>query len=134
MAIRKSSRSRPHRARPAGRSLAPSSRPHGRVGAVSETSYLSIRSVEGLRQLSILARRLRTIYGVAIAAEGALRHQSAEQDVEIADCLRVGVCDPVADQARDLEALIKRNRVTPPPSKSRHTAWATRRHGERGDR
>jgi hypothetical protein len=53
-----------------------------------------MHSVEGLRRLSALARRLQAIYGIAIAAEGALRHQAAEQDAEIADCLRVGVSDP----------------------------------------
>lgn len=46
------------------------------------------------------------IYGTALTAELALRHQAAEQDSEVADCLRVGVCDPIADQVRELEDLI----------------------------
>lgn len=114
MAIRKSSRSRPRRARSAGVSSALSSGRHGRAGRVSFAPYLPMPSVEGLRQLSLLARRLQAIYGTAIAAEGALRHQAAEQDMEIADCLRVGVCDPVAEQARDLETLIEQCRAKQP--------------------
>lgn len=114
MAIRKFSRSRPRRVRSAGPSSALSSRRHGRAGRVSITSSLPIHSVEGLRQLSLLARRLQAVYGIAIAAEGALRHQAAEQDIEIADCLRVGVCDPVAEQARDLETLIEQCRAQQP--------------------
>lgn len=117
MAIRKSSRSRPRRAHSAGPSLVPSARRRGRVGGVSAAACLPIHSVEGLRQLSVLARRLRAIYGTAVAAEGALRHQAAEQDIEVADCLRVGVCDPVADQARELETLIERCGVEESPPK-----------------
>jgi hypothetical protein len=56
-------------------------------------------------------RRLQTIYGIAVTAEAALRHQAADQDVEIADCLRAGVCDPVADQARDLDAFVEHCRA-----------------------
>ena len=63
-------------------------------------------SVEQFRRLSLLLPRLRTIYGTAVTAELALRHQAAEQDSEVADCLRVGVCDPIADQVRELEDLV----------------------------
>jgi hypothetical protein len=74
--------------------------------------------VEGLRRLSTLVRRLQTIYGIAVTAEAALRHQAADQDVEIADCLRAGVCDPVADQARELEeALVEHCRAKLPKPK-----------------
>jgi hypothetical protein len=48
---------------------------------------------------------LRGIYGTAVTAERALRQQEAEQDPEIADCLRDGVCDPIADQIRALEEV-----------------------------
>jgi hypothetical protein len=63
-------------------------------------------SVAQFRRLSLLLRRFRTIYGTALTAELALRHQAAEQDSEVADCLRVGVCDPIADQVCELENLI----------------------------
>jgi len=63
-------------------------------------------SVEQFRRLSLLLPRWRTIYGTALTAELALRHQATEQDPEVADCLRVGVCDPIADQLRELEDLI----------------------------
>lgn len=63
--------------------------------------------VEQGRQLRLVALRLRAIYGVAVTAERALREQAAEQDPEIADCLRVGVCDPIADQIEALQQLIE---------------------------
>jgi hypothetical protein len=57
-----------------------------------------------------LTLRLRWVYGTAVAAELALRQQAAELDPEIADCLRAGVCDPIADQIRDLEIVVRRFR------------------------
>jgi len=50
---------------------------------------------------------LRAIYGTAVTAERALRQQEAEQDPEIAACLRVGVCDPIADQIQALQEITK---------------------------
>ena len=118
MAIRKFNRARRRRARSAGSNFALSSRHQGRaVGAVAP-ACLPIPSIEGLRHLSALVRRLQTIYGIAVTAEAALRQQAADQDVEIADCLRAGVCDPVADQARDLEAFIEHCRAKAPKPKS----------------
>ena len=70
----------------------------------------SARWIEHLRSLALRVSRLRAIYGTAITAELALRQQGAELDPEVADCLRVGVCDPIADQVRELEALIERFR------------------------
>ena len=81
--------------------------PHRLGTAVSDSNAGSlVCSVEQFRRLSLLLRRLRTIYGTALTAELALRHQAAEQDSEVADCLRVGVCDPIADQVRELEDLV----------------------------
>lgn len=60
---------------------------------------------EQFRQLSLVIPRLRAIYGMAITAELALRQQAVEQIPEVADCLRVGVCDPIADQIRALEEV-----------------------------
>jgi hypothetical protein len=114
MAIRKSSRSRRSRVRPVGPALIPSSRLQSRVVGRAAFVRPAIPSVEGRRQLTTLAQRLRLIYGFAVVAERALRHQAAEQDIEIADCLRAGVCDPLADQARDLEPFIERSWTTPP--------------------
>lgn len=70
--------------------------------------------VEHLRKLTILTRRLRGIYGVAITAEIGLRGQAADQDAEIADCLRVGVCDPLDEQILELEALARNLRADRP--------------------
>lgn len=109
MAIHKSSRPRLPRARSATSSPVPSSRRGGRVARGSVGACLPIHSAEALRQLSMLVRRLRAIYGIAVTAEGALRHQAAEQDAEIADCLRGGVCDPVADEIRALQEITERH-------------------------
>ena len=118
MATRKSNRTRSRRARSAGSNFALSSRRHRRaVGAVA-SACLPIHLVEGLGHLSALVRRLQIIYGIAVTAEAALRHQAADQDVEVADCLRAGVCDPVADQARDLEAFVEHCRAKVPKPKS----------------
>ena len=61
---------------------------------------------ERFPQLFLVLPCLRAAYGMAITAELALRHQAAEQDLEVADCLRTGVCDPIADQIRALEEFI----------------------------
>lgn len=66
----------------------------------------SARRVEPVRSLSLIVPRLWAIYGTAITAELALRQQAAEQNPEVADCLRAGVCDPIADQIRALEEVI----------------------------
>ena len=66
----------------------------------------SARWVEPLRSLSLIVPRLWAIYGTAITAELALRQQAAEQNPEVAGCLRAGVCDPIADQIRALEEVI----------------------------
>lgn len=102
MAKRKSSRSRPEGARLYGPMLP---RPP-RSAASSSSASAPMCSIEQFRRLSLLLRRLRTIYGTALTAELALRHQAAEQDSEVADCLRVGVCDHIADQVRELEDLV----------------------------
>lgn len=110
MAIRKSSRSRADRAPSAERILVLSSRRHGQTVGAALAARVSITSLDGLRQVAEVARRLRAIHGTAVAAQGVLRHQAAEQDVEIADCLRVGVCDPIADQIRALDEITERCR------------------------
>lgn len=104
MAIRKSSRSRAHRARSAERTLVLPSRRRGRKTG-SPSARIPITKIEDLPRLSVLTWRLRTIYGVAVAAQHALRHQAAEQDAEIADCLRAGVSEPIADQIRVLQEI-----------------------------
>lgn len=66
--------------------------------------------LEALRELRLVTLRLRAIYGTAVAAELALRHQAADEDIEIADCLRAGVCDPIGDQVQRLQNIAKRFR------------------------
>lgn len=82
------------------------SRSGHRAGNGSTAAPSALRVEQG-RQLRLVALRLRAIYGVAVTAERALREQAAEQDPEIADCLRVGVCDPIAEQIEALQQFIE---------------------------
>jgi hypothetical protein len=100
MAIAKSTRS--ERARARSTASCPPARqfqPRAEDGSLTPPAALN---AERFRQLSLIPR-LRAIYGMAITAELALRQQAADQEPEVADCLRVGVCHPIADQIRALE-------------------------------
>ena len=61
---------------------------------------------ELVTELTTLSLRLRAIYAIAVAVQLALRSQAAEQDLEIADTLRVGVCDALGDRIRELGDMI----------------------------
>jgi hypothetical protein len=61
-----------------------------------------------LRELIALAVGLKFMFGTAVAVDLALRKQNAEQDVELADCLRYGVANPGALQMERAESLLKR--------------------------
>lgn len=109
MAIPKSTRS----ARTGGRSIRLTrKRASGPSGPARSSAgeALPERWVGYVRQLTVLVPRLRAIYGIAVAAQLALRQQAAEQDPELADCLRVGVCDPIAAQVQVLEGIVARFR------------------------
>lgn len=109
MAAHQFSRFRPDRARLTDSN--PSAQPpRRRRSAAAMTPNGTYPPDEGVRQLALIVLRLRVIYGTALSAELALRQQAAEQDPEIADCLRGGVCDPIADQIRDLEDVLHRLR------------------------
>lgn len=101
MATAKSTRSERAQARSTASSPLPARRSRLRAGGGTLVPSSSL-DAEQFRKLSLIPR-LRAIYGTAIAAELALRQQAAEQDPEVADCLRAGVCDPIADQIRALE-------------------------------
>ena len=114
MAKRESTRLAPGRGRSGGpRPPAPvSARRHVKVpdAKMPKVAGRPAVSAESLRQLTLLALRLRVIYGTAVSAELALRRQAAEHDPEIADCLRAGVCDAIADQIRDVQDVVHRLR------------------------
>ena len=55
-----------------------------------------------------IAIGLRAIYATAVAAQLALRCQGAEQDLEIADALRAGVCDALGERLRELGDIMLR--------------------------
>jgi hypothetical protein len=116
MAARQFSRSRPGHARSTGGN--PSAQPtYQRRPAGVTTPERTYLPDERLHRLALLALRLRVIYGTAVSAELALRAQAAEQDPEIADCLRGGVCDPITEQIRVLEDLVERLRRAVPKFK-----------------
>lgn len=105
MAIAKSTRSAPEGSgSPRERRSVLPHRPGTAPGALEAGTLVC--SVAQFRRLSHFLPRWRAIYGTALTAQLALRHQASEQDSEVADCLRVGVCDPIADQLRELEDLI----------------------------
>lgn len=52
-----------------------------------------------------IGERLETIRGAAVAVELALRGQNAEQDREIAHCLRAGIVDALGVPLAQLQAL-----------------------------
>ena len=60
-------------------------------------------------ELTTLSLRLRAIYAAAVSAQLALRGQAAEQDLEIGDALRVGVCDALSERIRELDKIILRS-------------------------
>ena len=66
-----------------------------------------------VERLGLLILRLRVMFGTAITAELALRQQGAERDVEIADCLRAGVSEPLSRVIEQLVGMGRREmRVT----------------------
>jgi hypothetical protein len=60
-----------------------------------------------MRQIVWLSLRLEVIHRTAMATHLALQHQSFGHDPEIAQCLRAGVCDPLARQVRLAESILK---------------------------
>jgi|SRR5579883_652928 len=105
MAIAKSTRTERALARSATsyRPAPRKSRARARGGSLA---HPGAPGAEQFRQLSLVVARLRAIYGVAITTELALRQQEVEHSPEVADCLRAGVCDPIADEIRALEMVI----------------------------
>jgi hypothetical protein len=101
MATAKSTRSERTRTRSTASGRPPARQSQLRARGASLTPPAALNA-ERFRQLSLIPR-LRAIYGMAITAELALRQQAAEQDPEVADCLRASVCDPIADQIQALE-------------------------------
>ncbi len=65
------------------------------------------------RRLAWLALKLKAIYGTALAVELALRKQNAERDADLAQCLRAGVCDAIADQDHVIRVLLGEGGVPP---------------------
>ena len=104
MAIAKSTRSERARVRSTASCPPPLRQSQLHAGAASRSASRAL-GAERFRQLSLVIPRLRAIYGTAITAELALRRWAVEQNPEVADCLRAGVCDPLADQIRALEEV-----------------------------
>ena len=89
------------------------SRPTRRTGRVAISSKRRAASrkngdEELATELTALSLRLRAIHATAVAVQLALRCQAAEQDLEIAEALRAGVCDALGDRLDELGAIILR--------------------------
>ena len=59
-------------------------------------------------QLNAVASELQAAYFTCATAEAALLGQDADQDKDIAFCLRLNVADPVHRQVEKLRALARR--------------------------
>ena len=89
------------------------SRPTRRTDRLAISSKRRAASRKGgdeelVTELKMLSLRLRAIDAASVTAQLALRHQAAEQDIEIADALRVGVCDALGDRIRELDDITVR--------------------------
>lgn len=102
--VRQSDRAGTNRPRTSALVLAQS----GEVSGVSVRIVPAEQASDVLRGLVMVALRLKVIYGTALAVELALRKQDAEQDVDIAKCLRAGVCNPIAEQADNMRSIVER--------------------------
>jgi hypothetical protein len=108
MAERKSNRSA-RRGRAGGhetRTHPASGRRTSRLARRSKPQLSSGPSLELNETLTMVVKRLQVMHAVAVTVERALRHQNCEQDVEIADCLRFGVSNPVFEQATLIEHFV----------------------------
>ena len=76
-------------------------------------------SPEGAGRLELIVLRLRVMFGTAVTAELALRQQGAERDVEIADCLRAGVSEPLSGAIEQLVGMGRGERQITTDSESR---------------
>jgi hypothetical protein len=65
--------------------------------------------------LAAIAFRLQVVYGTTLATEFALRKQDAEQDVDLALCLRANVCEPIALLREQVQLIVKRLEGEDPP-------------------
>ena len=54
-----------------------------------------------------VAQRLMHVRATAVTVALALREQNGDQDAEIADCMRAGVCDSLDDQVTQLMAIVE---------------------------
>jgi len=90
------------------RNPAPKGAHHGGVSGPSLRIIPAEKASDVVRQIITVAQRLKVIYGIALSAELALRKQDAEQDVDIAECLRSGVSNPIAEQAENMRSLVEK--------------------------
>jgi hypothetical protein len=98
---------RPKETSMAVRRSAAAARPRSRSTRTRPRTQRATLDSELSRQLAWLALRLKIVYGTALAVELALRKQDAEQDVDLAECLRGGVCNAVAEHARTVESIVE---------------------------
>jgi hypothetical protein len=68
-----------------------------------DRSTLTVRA-----ELQDVIARLKGLQSTIAVAVGALRHQNADIDADIAHLLQHSVSDPLQDQVQKLEALLTR--------------------------
>ena len=85
----------------------------GRVNHVP-TRTQSERGNPLIVPLTGIASRLTYIRATAVTVELALRAQNGDQDVDIAACMRTGVCDALDGQYTQLVAIIESLGGSPP--------------------
>jgi hypothetical protein len=84
----------------------PPSEPDAEFDARFTASEQHVGSI--VSDLVEIAAHLRFVLGTAIALDLALRRQGADQDIDLADCLRFGVIGSTAQQLRRTVGLIRR--------------------------
>lgn len=76
----------------------------------------SARRTDTPVDIDVIGIRLRRIYATAVAVRLALCCQAAEQDFELAEALRCGVCDVLGALVQEFNALcIPKNTGHPRP-------------------
>lgn len=109
MASANSSRAGRHTARPGGNR--PRTHPSPRPAVQKPLQRPRTTTAELLiRDVHHLVLRLEVIHRTAITVQMALRHQNVENDGDIAECMRHGICDPLWHQVQRARVLAGRIR------------------------
>jgi hypothetical protein len=104
LGARTAARSSPSRS-PSKRPSKPQSVPARRSRSAPKTV---VYSRELIAELAGMAQRLEVIYSTCVTVQRALIGQNADQDTDIARCLRLHVSEPVSAQVERLQGILGR--------------------------